>query len=180
MVEQGLDQATQEALIAHLRRRGPGGRPLFLMTRSCAILDLAAVGPDEAILFCPANHSPPIRVAPWPGAPGYEAVATCLASPAARARTEGVMRSEVRRAGRYLQFWKTVDSASERPCLVIDTCPEAQIATGKLTSYCHPSYPPPHGAARMLAPAHFEDPGCRRALTELREMGRHDNAGAVA
>ena len=25
MVEQGLDQATQEALIAHLRRRGPGG-----------------------------------------------------------------------------------------------------------------------------------------------------------
>lgn len=29
MLEQGLDQATQEALIAHLRRRGPGGRSLF-------------------------------------------------------------------------------------------------------------------------------------------------------
>lgn len=86
MVEQGLDQATQEAVIAHLRRRGPEGRPLFLMTRSCAILDLAAVGPDEAILLCPANHAPPSYVAPWPGAPGYEAVATCLATPEARAR----------------------------------------------------------------------------------------------
>ena len=69
MVEQGLDQAAQQAVIAHLRRRGPGARPLFLMTRSCAILDLAAVGPDEAIIFCPANHSPPISVAPYPGAP---------------------------------------------------------------------------------------------------------------
>jgi DNA-binding transcriptional MerR regulator len=91
MVEQGLDQATQEALIAHLRRRGPGARPLFLMTRSCAILDLAAVGSEEAILFCPANHSPPMRVAPYPGAAGFEAVATCLASPQVRARTEGVI-----------------------------------------------------------------------------------------
>jgi hypothetical protein len=92
MVEQGLDQATQEALIAHLRQRdGAGGRPLFLLTRSSAILDLAAVGSDEAIILCPANHSPPIRVAPYPGAPGYEAVATCLASPAVRARTEGVI-----------------------------------------------------------------------------------------
>jgi hypothetical protein len=91
LIEQGLDQATQEALIAHLRRRGPGGRPLFLLTRSCAILDLAAVGPDEAIIFCPANHSPPIRVAPYPGTPGYEAVATCLASPEVRARTDGVI-----------------------------------------------------------------------------------------
>ncbi|WP_342240983.1 MerR family transcriptional regulator [Inquilinus sp. OTU3971] len=86
MVEQGLDQPTQEALIAHLRRRGPAETPLFLMTRSCAILDLAAVGPDEAILLCPANHTPPSTVAPWPGAPGYEAVATCLATPEARAR----------------------------------------------------------------------------------------------
>jgi hypothetical protein len=91
MVEQGLDQATQEALIAHLRRRGTGARPLFLLTRSCAILDLAAVGPEEAIIFCPANHSPPMRVAPYPGAAGYEAVATCLASPEVRARTEGVI-----------------------------------------------------------------------------------------
>lgn len=91
MVEQGLDEATQEALIAHLRRRGPGGRPLFLLTRSCAVLDLAAIGPDEAILLCPANHSPPSRVAPYPGAPGFEAVATCLAPPEVRARTEGII-----------------------------------------------------------------------------------------
>ncbi len=91
MVEQGLDQAAQEALITHLRRRGPGARPLFLLTRSSAILDLAAMGADESIIFCPANHSPPIRVAPYPCAPGYEAVATCLASPDVRARTEGVI-----------------------------------------------------------------------------------------
>ncbi len=91
MVEDGLDHATQEALIAHLRRRGPGARPLFLLTRSCAILDLAAVGSDETIILCPANHSPPTRVLPHPGSPGYEAVATCLASPEVRARTEGVI-----------------------------------------------------------------------------------------
>ena len=91
MVEQGLDEPTQAALIAHLRRRSPGARPLFLMTRSSSILDLAAVGADEAILLCPANHSPPTRVAAYPGAPGYEAVATCLASPEVRARTEGVI-----------------------------------------------------------------------------------------
>lgn len=90
-VEQGLDHATQEALIAHLRNRGPGSRPLFLMTRSSAILDLAAPRADEAIILCPANHSPPSRVAPYPGAPGYEAVATCLATPEVRARTEGVI-----------------------------------------------------------------------------------------
>jgi DNA-binding transcriptional MerR regulator len=91
MVEQGLDQATQEAVIAHLRRRGPGARPLFLLTRSSAILDLAAIGAGEAIILCPANHSPPSLVAPYPGAPGYEAVATCLASPEVRARTEGII-----------------------------------------------------------------------------------------
>ena len=91
MLEQGLDKATQEALIAHLRRRGPDGRPLFFLTRSNAILDLDTVGADEAIILCPANHSPPTRVAPYPGAPGYEAVATCLASPEVRARTEGVI-----------------------------------------------------------------------------------------
>ena len=91
MVEQGLDQASQEAVIAHLRRRGPEARPLFLMTRSNAILDLAAVGAGEAIILCPANHSPPTLVAPYPGAPGYEAVATCLASPEVRARTAGVV-----------------------------------------------------------------------------------------
>jgi DNA-binding transcriptional MerR regulator len=91
MLEQGLDQATQEALIAHLRRRGPQARPLFCLTRSSAILDLDCVGSDEAIILCPANHSPPTRVAPYRGTPGYEAVATCLASPAVRARTEGVI-----------------------------------------------------------------------------------------
>ncbi|GGC86200.1 MerR family transcriptional regulator [Chelatococcus reniformis] len=91
MVEHGLDHATQEALAAHLRRRGSRARPLFLMTRSCAILDLAAVGADEAIILCPANHGPPMHVAPRPGAEGYEAVATCLAMPAVRARTEGVI-----------------------------------------------------------------------------------------
>ncbi|WP_245571281.1 MerR family transcriptional regulator [Neorhizobium alkalisoli] len=91
MIEQGLDRATQEALIAYLRYRAPAQRPLFMLTRSSAILDLALVGPDETILFCPANHSPPTKVAPYPGAPGYEAVATCLAPPEVRARTEGVI-----------------------------------------------------------------------------------------
>jgi DNA-binding transcriptional MerR regulator len=91
MVEQGLDQAAQQALIAHLRRRGTGARPLFLLTRSSAILDMSAMGSEEAIIFCPANHSPPTSVAPYPGAAGFEAVATCLASPEVRARTAGVI-----------------------------------------------------------------------------------------
>ncbi len=91
MVEQGLDGATQEALIARLRHRGPGARPLFLLTRSSSILDLDAVGADEAIILCPANHGPPTLVTARPGAPGYETVATCLASPDVRARTEGVI-----------------------------------------------------------------------------------------
>ncbi|WP_395708776.1 MerR family transcriptional regulator [Reyranella sp.] len=91
MVEQGLDAPTQEALIALLRRRGPDARPLFLLTRSTAILDLESVSADEAILFCPANHGVPMRVAPYPGAPGYEALASCLASPAVRARTDGMI-----------------------------------------------------------------------------------------
>jgi DNA-binding transcriptional MerR regulator len=90
VVEHGLDQVAQEALIAHLRRR-PSGRRLFLLTRSSAILDLTVVGSEEAILLCPANHSPPSRVAPYPGSPGYEAVATCLAAPDVRARTEGLI-----------------------------------------------------------------------------------------
>jgi DNA-binding transcriptional MerR regulator len=91
MVEQGLDQATQEAFMVYLRRRRRSKRPVFLLTRSCAILDLAAVGLNETILYCPANHSPPIRVAPYPGATGYEAVETCVASPEVRARTQGVV-----------------------------------------------------------------------------------------
>jgi DNA-binding transcriptional MerR regulator len=91
MVEQGLDQPTQQSVIALLRHRGANGRPLFLLTRSCVILDLTAVGTNESIILCPANHSPPTAVAPYPGAPGYEAVATCLALPEVRARTEGVI-----------------------------------------------------------------------------------------
>lgn len=91
LVEDGLDEATQEALIAHLRRRGAAARPLVLLTRSSAILDLSAIGPDEAIVYCPANHSPPMRVQPWPGSPGYEAVATCVATPEVRARTAGLI-----------------------------------------------------------------------------------------
>lgn len=87
MIEQDLDRPTQLALIAHLRERAAAGmRPLFVLTRSSAILDLSAVGQNETIILCPANHSPPSRVAPYPGAPGYEAVATCLASPEIRER----------------------------------------------------------------------------------------------
>ena len=91
MVEHGLDQASQEALIAHLRRRHAEALPLFLMTRSTAILDLAAVAPGENLIFCPANHSPPMLVPPYPGAPGYEAVGSCLASPEVRARSADVV-----------------------------------------------------------------------------------------
>ncbi len=91
MLEEGLDTATQEALIAWLRRRSAVSRPVMFLTRSSAILDLDAVGADEAIIFCPANHSPPILVAPYPGAPGYEALTSCLATPDVRARTDGVI-----------------------------------------------------------------------------------------
>lgn len=91
MLEQGLDQASQQALIGYLRARGPGARPLLCLTRSSAILNLAEVGSEEAILFCPANHSTPCLVAPHPGSPGYEALASCLAPPHVRARTEGVV-----------------------------------------------------------------------------------------
>jgi len=91
MLEEGLDAGTQQALIAFLRRCGPEAKPLFFLTRLSAILELDAVGADESITLCPANHSPPIRVMPYPGAPGYEALATCLASPDVRARTRGVI-----------------------------------------------------------------------------------------
>lgn len=91
MLEQGLDRATQEALIALLRRRGPAARPLLFLTRSTAILDLDSVGEGESILFCPANHAPPFLVAPHPGAPGHEALCSCLAAPEVRARSEGML-----------------------------------------------------------------------------------------
>ena len=93
MVEHGLDQIAKSALISELRRRGPKARPIFFTTRSSTILDLDAVGPDEAIILCPANHGPPSSVAPYPGSPGCEAVATCLASSDVRARTAGVRTS---------------------------------------------------------------------------------------
>jgi len=102
MVEQDLDQATQVALIAHLRLRPRENRVLFLMTRSSSILDLDAVGAGETIILCPANHSPPICVAPYPGGPGYEAVATCLATPDVRARTAGVIAWRPNAAGQAL------------------------------------------------------------------------------
>jgi DNA-binding transcriptional MerR regulator len=95
MIEHGLDQPSQEALVAYLRRRSPHRPPLFMLTRSSAILDLAAVGDDEAILYCPANHGAPIQVAPYPGAPGYETLVSCLASPDVRARTTGVVAMRV-------------------------------------------------------------------------------------
>lgn len=91
LIEQSLDEPTQLALSAHLRRRGPDARPIFAMTRSTAMLDLASAGSGEVIIFCPANHSRPIYVAPHPGVSGYEAVATCLAPPDVRARTDGVI-----------------------------------------------------------------------------------------
>jgi hypothetical protein len=92
---EGLDQSSQEALAAYLRRRQVNAQPLFAMTRS-SILDLDSMTSNETIIFCPANHSPPIVVAPYPGAPGYEAVAMCLAPPEVRARTEGSLRGGLR------------------------------------------------------------------------------------
>lgn len=91
MIEQDLDQATQEALMVYLRLRGAEARPLVMLTRSCAILDMASLGSGETVVFCPANHSPPIEVAPYPGTAGYEALTSCLASPEVRARTAGVV-----------------------------------------------------------------------------------------
>ena len=91
LVEQGLDGPTREALAGQLRRCASLDRPLVVMTRSTAVLDLDATGPDEKILHCPANHSVPVRVLPVPGTPGYEALTLCLASPEVRARSEGVV-----------------------------------------------------------------------------------------
>lgn len=91
MIEQGLDASSQAALMAHLRHGRTDRRPIFMLTRSNAILNLADVGADETIILCPANHNPPSEVPPYPGAPGYETIANCLASPQVRARTEGVI-----------------------------------------------------------------------------------------
>ncbi|MGH2898856.1 MAG: MerR family transcriptional regulator, partial [Solirubrobacteraceae bacterium] len=92
LVEHRLDPSTQEALGAYLRQRATrGARPVFVTTRSSAVVDLGAWGPAESMIYCPANHATPMYVAPYAGAAGYEAVATCLASPEVRARTEGVI-----------------------------------------------------------------------------------------
>ncbi|QRE75249.1 MerR family transcriptional regulator [Methylobacterium aquaticum] len=91
MVEEGLSAATQVALMAHLRARGTDKRALVLMTRSSAILDLDALAPQEIVILCPANHGPPLLAVPHPGGRGYEAVATCIASPEVRARTAGIV-----------------------------------------------------------------------------------------
>ena len=91
MLEHHLDAAAQMAVMAHLRHRATIKHPLFILTRSSAILDLTLIEAGEGIVYCPANHSPPLRVTPYPGTPGYEAVATCVAPPDVRARTEGVV-----------------------------------------------------------------------------------------
>lgn len=90
LIEQGLDAATQDAVGDLLRRRQHGAPPIVVMTRSTSILDLSAIGHNAALLLCPANHSPPMLVMPHPGASGYEALQSCLASPDVRARTEGM------------------------------------------------------------------------------------------
>lgn len=99
MVEQGLDEATQRAVIADLRRRGHQRSPLFMLTRSSAILDPEEATEDEAVIFCPANHAPPFRVRIAPGAPGYDALVSCLGSPEVRARTDGMIAMMPRLTG---------------------------------------------------------------------------------
>ncbi|MBC9033272.1 MerR family transcriptional regulator [Sphingomonas sp. JC676] len=91
MVEEGLCDTAQRALIARLRVKPGNKRALFLMTRSSSILDLDRVRADEAVFYCPANHSPPFRAHLYPGGRGYEAVATCVATPVVRARTTGII-----------------------------------------------------------------------------------------
>jgi len=96
LIEQHLDAATQKAVGSYLRqigrrKAGRNRRPLFVMTRSSAVLDLDLVEPDTGIILCPPNHSPPIYVPPHRGAKGYEAVSLCLGHPDVRKRTEGVV-----------------------------------------------------------------------------------------
>ncbi|WP_332742720.1 MerR family transcriptional regulator [Hydrogenophaga sp.] len=87
MIEEGLTRPSQEALMSLLRRRlRTRAAPMVAMTRSLSILDLALVGPGEAILYCPANHSTPFVVPPFLGAIGHEALVSCLATPEVRER----------------------------------------------------------------------------------------------
>ena len=89
LVEDGAERP--DALMAHLRLRGTSKRALILMTRSSLNLDLDALEQSEVVIHCPANHSVPLRVVPYPGGQGYEAVATCVAPPKVRARTAGTV-----------------------------------------------------------------------------------------
>ena len=107
MIEQDLDDATQRAVIRYLRRRD--GMPLLLMTRSTSILDLAEASESEVIIYCPANHSIPMQISPRRGNSGIDLVNTCLASPAVRARTAGVIA------------WRKVDVPERRS--VAMACP---------------------------------------------------------
>lgn len=91
LIEEGLDTPTQHALGAWLRRYGDDTRPLIVMTRSAAVLELDLVSSNTPILYCPANHSPPMLVLPLVGTAGYEAVASCLAPPEVRLRTAGMV-----------------------------------------------------------------------------------------
>lgn len=91
LVEEGLDPASQQALGAWLGRYGDGTRPLIVMTRSTAVLDLELATAATPILYCPANHSPPMLVLPLAGTAGYEAVTSCLAPPEVRQRTAGMV-----------------------------------------------------------------------------------------
>ena len=91
MIEQGLDEASQRAVISDLRRRVHERPPLFMLTRSRAILDPLEATPEEMAIFCPANHSPPFTVRIVPGTPGYDGMVSCLGSPEVRARTEGMV-----------------------------------------------------------------------------------------
>jgi DNA-binding transcriptional MerR regulator len=93
MIEQGLDDATQQAVISDLRRRAHEHAPLFMLTRSSGILEPLEATADEAVIFCPANHAPPFMVRMTPGAPGYDAMVSCLGPPEVRARTEGMIAS---------------------------------------------------------------------------------------
>lgn len=87
MIEEGLSRPSQEALMPLLRRRlKTRVGPVIAMTRSSSVLALASVGPSEAILYCPPNHSVPFVVSSFAGAAGYEAVSSCLATPEARKR----------------------------------------------------------------------------------------------
>jgi len=90
MVEDGLCNATQRALMAWLRLKR-SGRAVFLMTRSSSILDVDLVRANERVIYCPANHSPPFLASLSPRGDGFEAVSTCVATPQVRTRTAGLV-----------------------------------------------------------------------------------------